>query len=74
MMPSVGRSQEELGVEVQVEHILGTTHFYRGEQVPDNELVGVIYLSAPCPIQPRFTSDQNIPSIAGSLLTRLSTF
>jgi 8-oxo-dGTP diphosphatase len=35
---------EELGVEVQVEHILGTTHFYRGEQVPDNELVGVIYL------------------------------
>ena len=22
--------REELGVEVQVEHILGTTHFYRG--------------------------------------------
>jgi 8-oxo-dGTP pyrophosphatase MutT (NUDIX family) len=36
--------REELGVEVQVEHILGTTHFYRGAQVPENELVGVIYL------------------------------
>ena len=35
---------EELGVELQVEHILGTTHFYRGTPNPDNELVGVIYL------------------------------
>jgi len=35
---------EELGVEVQVEHILGTTHFYRGAPNPDNELVGVVYL------------------------------
>jgi 8-oxo-dGTP diphosphatase len=36
--------REELGVEVQVEHILGTTHFYRGAPNPENELVGVIYL------------------------------
>jgi 8-oxo-dGTP diphosphatase len=36
--------REELGVEVQIEHILGTTHFYRGEPIPENELVGVIYL------------------------------
>jgi 8-oxo-dGTP pyrophosphatase MutT (NUDIX family) len=36
--------REELGVEVQVEHILGTTHFYRGDPIPENELVGVIYL------------------------------
>ena len=36
--------REELGVEVQVEHILGTTHFYRGAPTPDNELVGVVYL------------------------------
>lgn len=36
--------REELGVDVQVEHILGTTHFYRGEPTPENELVGVIYL------------------------------
>ena len=35
---------EELGVQVQVEHILGTTHFYRGTPTPDNELVGVVYL------------------------------
>ena len=35
---------EELGVQVQVEHILGTTHFYRGPQGPENELVGVVYL------------------------------
>ena len=36
--------QEELNVDVRVEHILGTTHFYRGEPTPENELVGVIYL------------------------------
>ena len=36
--------REELGVEVQVDSILGTTHFYRGEPIPENELVGVIYL------------------------------
>jgi len=36
--------REELGVEVQVEHILGTTHFFRGSPGPENELVGVIYL------------------------------
>lgn len=36
--------REELGVEVQIEHILGTTHFYRGSPTPENELVGVIYL------------------------------
>jgi len=36
--------REELGVEVRVEYILGTTHFYRGAPDPENELVGVIYL------------------------------
>jgi len=36
--------REELAVEVQVEHILGTTHFFRGTPTPENELVGVIYL------------------------------
>lgn len=35
---------EELGVEVQIEYILGTTHFYRGAPTPENELVGVVYL------------------------------
>jgi len=36
--------REELGVSVQIKHILGTTHFYRGSPSPENELVGVIYL------------------------------
>jgi 8-oxo-dGTP diphosphatase len=36
--------REELGVDVQAEYILGTTHFYRGAAAPENELVGVIYL------------------------------
>lgn len=36
--------REELGVAVQVEYILGTTHFYRGTPTPENELVGVVYL------------------------------
>jgi 8-oxo-dGTP diphosphatase len=35
---------EELGVDVQIEHILGTTHFYRGLSTPEHELVGVVYL------------------------------
>jgi 8-oxo-dGTP diphosphatase len=32
---------EELGVEVQIEFIVGTVHFYRGEATPENEIVGV---------------------------------
>jgi len=35
--------KEEIGAEVVPLFILGTTHFYRGETIPDNELVGVIY-------------------------------
>jgi 8-oxo-dGTP diphosphatase len=35
---------EELGVIVQVEHILGTAHYYRGAPIPENELIGVVYL------------------------------
>jgi 8-oxo-dGTP diphosphatase len=38
--------REELGIEVQVEYILGTTHFYRGDPKPENEMVGVIYMCA----------------------------
>lgn len=32
---------EELGATVQIDFLIGTTHFYRGEQVVDNEMVGV---------------------------------
>ena len=35
--------REELGVEVQIDFIIGTMHFYRGEARPENELVGVMY-------------------------------
>jgi len=35
--------REELGVEVQVDFIIGTTHFYRGDERPENELLGVVY-------------------------------
>lgn len=36
--------REELGVEVELELILGTTHFYRGAATPENELIGVVCL------------------------------
>ncbi len=35
--------KEELGIKVYPKYILGTTHFYRGEAVPENELVGVVF-------------------------------
>ena len=34
---------EELGVEVIPEFIIGTSHFYRGPAIPENEMVGVLY-------------------------------
>jgi len=34
---------EEAGVEVRPDFILGTAHFYRGEPLPENELVGIVY-------------------------------
>ncbi|MGD2177495.1 MAG: NUDIX domain-containing protein [Anaerolineae bacterium] len=34
---------EELGVNAQIELIVGTMHFYRGDARPENELVGVQY-------------------------------
>jgi 8-oxo-dGTP diphosphatase len=34
---------EEVGLVVQPLFMIGTTHFYQGEQRPENELVGVIY-------------------------------
>lgn len=33
---------EELGVDVEIEFILGTTHFYRGDKHPNNELIGIV--------------------------------
>jgi len=36
--------QEEIGTNVRIDHILGTTHFYRGDPSAENELLGVVYL------------------------------
>jgi ADP-ribose pyrophosphatase YjhB (NUDIX family) len=35
--------REEICGVIQVEFIVATTHFYRGEALPENELLGVIY-------------------------------
>lgn len=35
--------REELGIAVRIEFLVGTTHFYRGEATPENELLGVVY-------------------------------
>ena len=32
---------EELGVQAQIDFIIGTLHFHRGEATPENEMVGV---------------------------------
>jgi 8-oxo-dGTP diphosphatase len=34
---------EELGIRARIEFILGTMHFYRGDALPENELVGVVF-------------------------------
>ena len=36
-------SREELGLDVRIECLLGTVHLYRGEMVPDNEMVGLTF-------------------------------
>ena len=42
--------REELGIEVKPLFIVGTTHFHRGVEKPENELVGVVYCcSSPNP-------------------------
>jgi 8-oxo-dGTP diphosphatase len=35
--------REEIGAAVKIEFLIATTHFYRGEPHPENELLGVIY-------------------------------
>ena len=36
-------AREELGLDVRIECILGTTHFYRGAPTPENDMVGVSF-------------------------------
>jgi 8-oxo-dGTP diphosphatase len=35
--------QEEVGLMVSASFIIGTTHFYRGAERPEDELIGVVY-------------------------------
>src|SRR5690606_17893652 len=35
--------REEVGLDIQIDFIIGTTHFYRGTATPENELLGVKY-------------------------------
>jgi 8-oxo-dGTP diphosphatase len=51
--------REELSMEIQIDGILGTTHFYRGTPVPENELVGVIFLCSVAESQPVQLSDEH---------------
>lgn len=39
--------KEELGISVRTQFIIGTTHFYRGSEVPQNELLGIVYCCVP---------------------------
>jgi 8-oxo-dGTP diphosphatase len=34
---------EELGINIQIDFIVGTVHFYRGEEKPENEIIEVQY-------------------------------
>jgi ADP-ribose pyrophosphatase YjhB (NUDIX family) len=34
---------EDLGMEVHIEFVLGTTHFYRDDALPEHAMVGVHY-------------------------------
>ena len=48
--------REELSFEVRIECMLGTTHFYRGENRPENEIVGVVFGCS--------TSDSTVPRLS----------
>ncbi len=34
---------EEVGIEAQVDFMIGTNHLYRGDERPENEMVGLFY-------------------------------
>ncbi|OGO68013.1 MAG: hypothetical protein A2Z49_11510 [Chloroflexi bacterium RBG_19FT_COMBO_56_12] len=52
--------REEIGIEMQIDGLLGTTHFYRGPVIPENELVGVIFLcSIPEPLELQLSEEHS---------------
>ena len=38
---------EELNIRITVDFIIGTSHFYRGAAISENELIGVVYCCTP---------------------------
>lgn len=52
--------REETGLVVEPTMLLGTTHFHRGEERPENELLGVIYC---CTIVKAERTPENRPMI-----------
>ena len=48
--------QEELGIDIRPLFVIGTTHFYRGETRPENELIGLVYC---CSANNRPISEEN---------------
>ena len=50
--------REELGIQVKPLFIVGTTHFHRGVEKPENELLGVVYCcSSPNPQDLRLSQE-----------------
>jgi len=35
--------REEIGMDIQVDFMIGTSHFFRGEKVTENEMIGIFY-------------------------------
>ena len=52
---------EELGkaTRVRVDLIIGTTHFYRGESTPENELLGVLFACTLISTEPLCISEEH---------------
>jgi hypothetical protein len=57
--------REEIGIEMQIDGLLGTTHFYRGPAVPENELAGVIFVLDSCH-RSSFSSKRTFEYAAGA--------
>lgn len=52
--------REELGIEIDLLCIIGTSHFYRGEPVAENEMLAVIYLcTTPTPDAVQFGDEHD---------------
>jgi 8-oxo-dGTP pyrophosphatase MutT (NUDIX family) len=51
--------REEIGVDIALDFMIDTVHFYRGEPIPENELVGVVYHCTYDDVQPIITSAEH---------------